>query len=488
MPADIILVIDAGTSAMRAVRVALPDGRADVVAAEPWPMFEPEDAAPGGREYDGALVSTALARVVDRASADGDFAAVAVAGQREGVVYLDGDGSPLLVSPNIDARAVAEGMAIDAAHAGAVYAETGRLPSLMFAPAKLRWLAAWRPRDAERVRTVLPLADWLAMLLTGSPFRTRGLAVEIGVARVGDGDASPLLRELGFDTALLPPAIDDGSVGGTVAFGPLAGVPVVHAGGDTQCALAALGCRPGEAGVVAGWSAPVQLVTDAPVFDGEQRTWTGRHVVPGEFVLESNALETGRAWRWLLEMMGIDEREGDALAATSPPGARDALAVLGPRVMRAHRLSAGFGALTMPLPIVMTAPARADILRSAMEAVACSIRANLEQAEEISGRPADGAIGLGGGMSRSALFARVLADVLGRPVRVARSPESTALGAACLAAAALGSYASAAHAAQALGERACVIEPDDATAATYDDVYARWCAMTDAFERLAVEV
>ena len=110
MPADSVLVIDAGTSALRALAVRA-DGRVTPFAAEPWPMFVPDDAAPFGREFDVAGVRLAFERLIEAAAPYRDaVAVVAVTGQREGIAVLDARGEALFASPNIDARASEEGM------------------------------------------------------------------------------------------------------------------------------------------------------------------------------------------------------------------------------------------------------------------------------------------------------------------------------------------------------------------------------------------
>ena len=234
---------------------------------------------------------------------------------------------------------------------------------------------------------------------------------------------------------------------------------------------------PGDVGVPTGWSAPAQMVLDTPLLDPQMRTWTGVHVVPEGWVLESNASETGRAWAWLAELMSLTDAEADALVAASPPGANDAMAVVGARRMTAHAMSAGVGALTMPLPLVMSAPSRGDLLRSVMESIAYAIRANIEQLEEVSGRNAD-RVAIGGGMSRGPL-PRILADVLGRPIEVARAPETSAIGAAILTAVAVGIHPSLEAAIEAMAGGRATIQPDPAVSAAYDDLYDRWCAMAD---------
>jgi len=483
VPADTVLVVDAGTSALRAIAVRA-DGRVTPVAAELWPMFIPSDAAPFGREFDRAETGRALERILAAASPmRGSVAAIAFTGQREGIAFVDEAGDALFASPNIDARASAEGIAIDAGHADEVYAVTGHLPSLMQAPAKLAWLRTHRPDTAARVAHVLPLADWLAMILTGIPRISRSLAAENGLLDVTTGEApSALLSRLDLPPALVPPVRSDGSIVGEVRSGAFAGAPVVLAGADTQCSLIGMGATgDGATAVPAGWSAPLQLVTSRPIMDREKRTWTGVHVVPDRWILESNAGETGRAWDWICTMMGLQPADAADLAAAAPAGAGDALAVLGARAMRASAMNAGVGGITLPLPLVMSAPDRGAVLRSVLEAIAYSVRANLEQLEEVSGA-AIGSLAVGGGMSRSGFFTQIVADVVDRRVEVAASPETSALGAAVLAASAAGLHASPAAALAAMTAGGSSRSPNARTSAGYDDYYARWCAMSDQFE------
>ena len=322
MPADTVLVIDAGSSALRALSVRA-GGVVTAVASELWPVFVPADAAPFGREFDAAEVQRALWRLVAAAAASrAEIAAVAFTGQREGIAFIDERGGALCASPNVDARASAEGMAIDAVHTDEIYTVTGHLPSLMQAPAKFAWLRAHRPELAARVAHVLPLVDWLAMLVTGSTRMSRSLGVENGLLDVSAGAVpADLLARLGLPPDAVPPFVADGTISGAVAEGDLAGVPVVSAGADTQCALVGMAAvEAGDGGVAAGWSAPVQLVTNAPVFDSEKRTWTGVHVVAGRWILESNAGEMGRAWDWICAMMGLDTAEAERLSTATPAG------------------------------------------------------------------------------------------------------------------------------------------------------------------------
>src|SRR5689334_5620682 len=122
--ADTVFVIDAGTSALRALAVR-EDGEVTQLGIEPWPVFVPDDTGPYGREFDVAGVEAAVGQLLTAAEPlRGELVAVAVTGQREGIVFVAGNGQALFASPNIDARASIEGMSIDAARGAEVYAIT----------------------------------------------------------------------------------------------------------------------------------------------------------------------------------------------------------------------------------------------------------------------------------------------------------------------------------------------------------------------------
>lgn len=486
MPADSILVIDAGTSALRACVVDAKGG-VTLVHAEPWRMFVPGDTSAFGRELAAGDVVSSVRNIVRAATPYRErVAGMALTGQREGVAFVDGNAEAVLVSPNIDARAAVEGIAIDSSHADLVYRATGHLPSLMHVPAKYQWLCTYRPQDAARVVHALPLADWIAVLLTGEHMLSRSLGVENGMLDVKTGaPATALWETAGAPTALMPPVVADGQVRGVVRDGALKGAPVTVCGADTQCALVGMGAIvEGMAGVPAGWSAPVQLVTSSPVLDEQRRTWTGMHIAPNRWVLESNAGDTGRAWDWMMHVAGVDVDDAEAMASAVPAGSGDVITVLGVAAMRARSMTAGIGGVLFPLPLAMSAPDRGSMLRSVLEATACAIRANLEQIETISGRRVK-ALRLGGGMSRSDTFCRIVADVLERDVHIAGHAETSAVGAAVLAAAALRLHDDVPAAVEAMVRTRCTLRPDPRASSVYDDAYDRWLALSRACEEMA---
>ena len=478
MAADRILVIDAGTSGVRAV-VTAPDGSL-TVARRAWEYESPPEIGPLGRSFDSETFWSLIRDAVREAlsSAGGEIAAVATTSQRLAMLIVDAEGRQLYAGPNSDVRALGQGLAIDAAMAGRVYESGGKLPSLLLGPARVQWLRQTRPDGFARAAAVLTLGDWVAYKLTGAFRNERALAGDMGLLDVRSGERDgDLLRALDVPEALLPPLVSPADVAGEVTerasneTGLRASTPVVIAGSDTQCGLVGLGVEtPGEAGIIAGWSAPVQLVTPEPRPDAQRRTWFGLHVVPGRWVIESSTGNAGAVWRWWCEtLLGCGEAslaQADELAAQASPGANDVIALLGSGVMNAGAMGLHLGGVLFRTPLASAVVRRPELLRAGLEDIAYALRGNLEQAEDVSGLRAT-RIAAGGGMTRSPLFTRILADVLDRPLEVAREIEVTATGAATLAARAVGRPELAPE------RRLDAVEPSE-QAAAYRAPYARW--------------
>ncbi|MBM3945268.1 MAG: hypothetical protein FJ317_07270, partial [SAR202 cluster bacterium] len=200
-----------------------------------------------------------------------------------------------------------------------------------------------------------------------------------------------------------------------------------------------------QCGIVAGWSTPVQMVTDAPVLSSKGATWAGCHLAKDKWVLESSAGDVGNAYAWLVKTLWDGNipsfSQADAAAMAVPAGSEGTLAVFGPRRMDMRRVGLLTGGLLFPAPLTFHEKGRGHLARAALEAAAYSIKGNLEQVESLAGTGAQD-VGVGGGMTRSRAFIEILAAVLGRNVMVSPEPATTAVGAYLCAATAAGRFGS----------------------------------------------
>src|SRR5262249_17092569 len=78
---------------------------------------------------------------------------------------------------------------------------------------------------------------------------------------------------------------------------------------------------------------------------------------------------------------------------------------------------------------------------------------------------------LGGGGARSALWLQIHADILKRPIHLARESEACALGSAMAAAVSAGIYADFDEAARAMVAIDRVVEPNAENARPYDELF-----------------
>ena len=250
------LVLDAGTSSKRCY---LFDESGNIAGscAQPWSYVPEEDVSPLARAFDPNSLWESFCSLIGGAienakASPGEISVIGITGQRQAVVFLDKAGREIFSAPNLDLRAVFEGAAIDEEFGEEVYSTTGHLPSLLFAPAKLRWFQAHRADDYYRINSVLSLADWLLWRLTGSLAGELTLACEAGLVDVRRGDwCTDLLTDLGLLSNTMP-IIQAGAIGGTVnsqasaETGLRGGTPVTVSGADTQCGLLGMGVAQGR--------------------------------------------------------------------------------------------------------------------------------------------------------------------------------------------------------------------------------------------------
>lgn len=479
-------------------------GRCVACVREPWTYDEidlGEGAMGRGYGFDPDGFWSALARCTRAALAQAGIDAAAIAGvstsaQRLGTVFLDEHGREIFAGPNLDGRGFAGALDV----MGRLGMDdgvkiTGHWPPFVMTLARL--LAYRNASDVPPVATVLTLNDWLTYRLTGERTAEPSNAGESFLLDVASRRWSgTILETFEIAAALLPEVVEPGTRVGAVTAqaaeqtGLRAGTPVFAGGGDTQCAL--LGSdvvEPGEAGAVLGTTTPVMTATAEPVFDLSGRLWTGCHVLPGRWTLESNAGDTGIAYEWLLGILGLDGADGFAAAeqamaagAQQPPSV---FSVAGPQIWDVlnFRPNQALG-FVFPHPPFTRRPVRGDFCSAFLLNVTCAIRANLEQVEAVLDRPV-ATLTLSGGMTRSAALLRCFAGVMRRPMQISDEPNATALGAAVLAAAGSGTYPSIAAAAGAM-VRKQPLAADATLSAAFEDYYARWRVLYDSLRDLPV--
>jgi glycerol kinase len=450
MSGDHLLVLDEGTTSTRAMLYTTGGQLLDMAQAP----LEQHYPRPGWVEHDAAEI---LAKTLDcaramiaRAGGVARIAAIGITNQRETVVAWDKTtGQPLtraIVWQDRRAAEFCEGLR-KAGHETEVQRRTGLLLDPYFSAGKMRWMLDNVPEVAAAGTNLAfgTIESWLVWHLTGGLHVTdatnasrtsllalagkswdEGLADLFGVPLSALGEVVPCAGPIGATRPEL--------------FG--AAIPITGMAGDQQSATIGQGCiRPGETKATFGTGAFILTNMGETVPHSHHRLLgTVLCDIGGTrtYALEGSVFAAGSAIKWLRDSLGLLESaaESETLARSVPDNGGvvfvPALSGLGAPHWRPDAKASLTG--------MTFATTRAHVARAALEAMAHQCH-DLKRAYA-----ADGAdwqlLRIDGGMSGNNWLAQDLADVLGVPCERPADVETTARGAALLAAVGAGLYPS----------------------------------------------
>jgi xylulokinase len=409
-----VLAVDLGGSSLRC---ALVDREGCIRSLHAAPHRSAEEADPE-LWWQGLLAGVAALRH-DDAEGFAALRAIAVSAFTRSLVLLDAAGEVL--RPAIlwsDTRAEATLPALRA-RLPAGHPEAGEVNA--FHPlARLFWLAQVEPAVLGRAVAAIEPKDELNRRLTG-------IVASDPVSSARLAAAADLLPALGL-SSLLPglrrpvEIVGPARPGLPGALAAVAGLPVLAMANDTWAAVTGLGAmRCGTAYCISGTTEVLGLLHDAPARAAGLLTvdWDGLWQLGGPSQHGADAL----AWLRELGIAAADPLPSDPVPILFLPS------LVGERVP--HWDPALRGAF---LGLTRTHGA-ADVARAVMQGIALNNLTVLQRAEAATGRRA-AELRLGGGGATPG-WAQIRADVLGRPVVLAQTPEPGLLGCAITAFAAL---------------------------------------------------
>lgn len=452
---DYILVLDEGTTSTRAMLFAS-DGVLVASAQKELTQHYPEA---GWVEHDAGEIwdktlECAL-EVIPKAGGAAMIAGIGITNQRETVVAWDKTTGEPLTKAIVWQDRRTETFCAELREAGKepqVQAATGLLLDPYFSGTKMRWMLDNAPgvKAAADAGTLAfgTVESWLVYNLTGGAQKGGAHITDASNASrtllMGLEDAQfseELCALFGVPKSALPTVTD---MAGTLAetevslFGRE--IPITGLVGDQQAATIGQGClAPGETKATYGTGAFVLTNQGSEVPTSQNRLLgTVLMQVAGRrtYAIEGSVFVAGSLVQWLRDSLGIVEvaSETEALARSikSSGGVTivPALAGLGAPHWRADARGLISG-LTF-------ASGKAEIARAALEAMAHQTH-DLAEAFAADGTRW-GALRIDGGMAANDWMAQDLADMLGVPVERPAFVETTALGAAMLAAVGAGLY------------------------------------------------
>ncbi len=431
-----LLVIDVGTSGVRAAVVTPEDG---VVHSHHQEVL-PSSPAPGLVEFDAAVMAEAVLAVATQAATEaGTVDAVGIANQRASTVVWDRTtGEP--VGPGLgwqDLRTVVDCL---------ILAGEG----LRLAPNLVATKAAHlvKEADPEGVRDLCvgTVDSWVAWTLTqGAVHVTDTSNAALYGMLTGDQERwdERILELLKVPLSAMPTVVDSiGVIGAATALPgapPLTGIL-----GDQQASLLGQGCvRPGQAKITFGTGGMLDLCLDGrPGFETQGTGGTFPIVtrsVDGHrrWGLEAVMLAAGTNIEWLRDDLQIIADAADSHTVASQCETTDGVAYV-PALLGLGAPTWDYGARGALLGLTRGS-GRPQIVRAVLEGVA-QRAADLVDATETDSGLAIPVLRVDGGMSANPTFLQCLADATQRRVEVSPEREATTLGAAYAAGLAIGAW------------------------------------------------
>ncbi len=459
-----VLVIDVGTSSLRAAIVAA-DGTVGHVHQRRTPPAIP---FPGLVEFDAARLAADVLELARAAlDAGGPVAAVGIANQRSSTIVWDrATGEP--VGPALgwqDLRTVGACLSLRAEY------------GLSLAPnqsaTKLGWLLDTFDPGRDRDLCFGTVDTWVAWTLSEGRLHVTD-ETNAGVSGLVDHGlpAHPeptawhpgVLHALNIPERMLPMIVDSTGVLGEASALP--GAPAIAGiAGDQQASLIGQGCvRPGMAKLTFGTGAMLDVCRGDEAPSGPERSangtfpivaWSaGRAITWG---VEAIMLAAGTNVDWLVEDLGViaEPAESEAVAG-SVPGTDGVVYV--PALLGLGTPAWDYGARGTLLGVTR-GTTRAHVVRAVLEGIAQRGADLVEAAEADTGLQVP-ALRVDGGMSVNPVFVQAVADASGKAVEVSPVVEGTTLGAAFLAGTAVGIWTDLAEAGSTW-RPARVVEPGE---------------------------
>jgi xylulokinase len=472
-----LLGLDLGTGSVKALLMdedgaTLGEGSTSYPVRSPRPGWA--ESSPGN--WWSAVVDATRDAVGSRGA---EVAAIGLSGQMHGVVLTEGHGYPSRPavlwadSRSREQLAAYRGLDEDAR------ARLANPPAVGMAGPTLLWLRDHEPEVYASARWALQPKDWLRLRLTGEDAAepSDASATLLYDLRSDTWDY-PVVEALGLRPGLLARLVASADAAGTLTreaaehLGLRAGLPVAAGAGDTAAAMLGGGLlRPGLVQLTVGTGGQIVAPKSELGLDPHLRTHLYRAAVPDLWYSMAAIQNAGLALEWARQTLGAtwDDVYEEAFAVLPGAGGVVFLPYLsGERTPRfdpdARGAWAGLG----------LDHGRGHLLRAALEGVAFALREGLEALEEAGTRVSE--LRLAGGGSVEESWRQLLADVLGRPLRVLPgmlAAVASARGAALLAGAASGVYRSPEDTLALAPNPDRTVRPGEASGA-YEEAYARY--------------
>ena len=466
--------IDLGTSAVKLLLLDA-NGTVKKTTSREYPLFFPQ---PGWSEQDPrdwfAQTMDGLGELLEGCDRT-RVAGISFGGQMHGLVALDKNGE--VIRPAIlwnDSRAAEQSDYLNrVVGRQTLTAHTANISFAGFTAPKLLWMRDNEPEKYAGIAKLLLPKDYLCYRLTGRYTTDVSDASRPLLFDVKNRCWSQeLCAAFGVETEWLPQVYESYEAVGTLLpeiakeLGLGKNVKVAAGAGDNAAAAVGTGTvGDGACNLSLGTSGTLFVASETFGVDKSNALHSFAHA-DGHWHLMGCILSAASCNRWWMDEIIGTRDYGREQAVVGELGANHVYFLpylMGERSPHNDPLARGtFTGITMDTT-------RADMTQAVLEGVAFALKDCLVAAESTGVSVARSK--LCGGGAKSALWKRILANVLDVALEVPQQDEGPAMGAAMLAAVACGEFSDVGQAAQALVRVAERIEPEEALVQRYRGRY-----------------
>jgi autoinducer 2 (AI-2) kinase len=489
------LVIDCGTGSGRTI--LFDEGGNEIAMSQrEWKHMNYSNVA-GAIDFDTKtnwpLIKEIIKETIEKSGVDREtIVAISASSMREGMVLYNESGEEIWACSNIDARAgieveelIATGLEM------AIYNHTGQTFSLSDAP-RLLWVKKNLPEVYEAAHKLGMISDWVLFRLCGQytiePTNGSTSGIFDTFTRQWNDE---IITKLNLKENIYPVVHEPGDIIGTISeelaseFNLSPNTKVIVGGGDVQLGTIGVGAVKENDAVIFGgtfWQQEVNVKN--PVPDKNARVRINSHGIKELFQYEGIAFQVGLVMRWFRDALCQSEKKmADELGISTyslltemsksvPVGSYGIIPIFSDIMNYMHwkHSTPAFIGMNINEPEKYN---KAAMFKSLMENAAFLSLGNLKLIQEITGFFPEN-ITFGGGASYSPEWCKILANVLGIPVKVPKVKEATSFGVLLTCLVGTGEYKSFEEAAETLCSTEAVYYPDRAAHKEYKYYYRKW--------------
>ena len=486
------LVIDCGTGSGRTI--LFDEGGNEIAMSQrEWKHMNYSNVA-GAIDFDTKtnwpLIKEIIKETIEKSGVDREtIVAISASSMREGMVLYNESGEEIWACSNIDARAgieveelIATGLEM------AIYNHTGQTFSLSDAP-RLLWVKKNLPEVYEAAHKLGMISDWVLFRLCGQytiePTNGSTSGIFDTFKRNWNDE---IISKLNLKENIYPTVHEPGNVIGSLSselareleLSP--DTKIIVGGGDVQLGTIGVGAvKEHEAAIFGGTFWQQEVNVKKPIPDKNARVRINSHGIKELFQYEGIAFQVGLVMRWFRDALCQSEKKmADELGISTyslltemsksvPIGSYGIIPIFSDIMNYMHwkHSTPAFIGMDINEPEKYN---KAAMFKSLMENAAFLSLGNLKLIQEITGFFPE-SITFGGGASYSPEWCKILANVLGIPVKVPKVKEATSFGVLLTCLVGMGEYDSFEDAAENLCTIEAVYYPDRAAHKEYKYYY-----------------